>query len=52
MLAMLARKIIKNEALGLKSALPEQKNYVGVMPIIIAASQGFRDCAVCGYGNG
>ena len=33
---MLARKIIKNEALGLKQDKPEHKNYVVIMPVIIA----------------
>ena len=49
---MLARKIIKNEALGLKQDKPEHTNYVVIMPIIIAASQGFWYCAVCRYGYG
>ena len=46
---MLARKIIKNEALGLKDK-PEHTQYVVIMPIIIAARSGFWYRAVCGYG--
>ncbi len=49
---MLARKIIKNEALGIKQDKPEHTNYVVIMPIIIAASHGFWYRAVCWYGNG
>ncbi|MGB5632883.1 MAG: hypothetical protein WBM44_22695 [Waterburya sp.] len=49
---MLARKIIKNEALGLKQDKPEHTQYVVIMPIIIAASHGFWYCAFYWYGNG
>ncbi len=49
---MLARKIIKNEALGIKQDKPEHTQYVVIMPIIIAASHGFWYRAVCGYGYG
>ena len=49
---MLARKIIKNEALGLKQDKPEHTQYVVIIPIIIAARSGFWYCAVCRYGNG
>ncbi len=48
---MLARKIIKNEALGLKQDKPEHTQYVVIMPIIIAASHGFWYRAVRRYGN-
>ncbi len=37
----LARKIIKNEALGLKQDKPEHTNYVVIMPIITDALMAF-----------
>ncbi|MGB5634646.1 MAG: hypothetical protein WBM86_17940, partial [Waterburya sp.] len=38
---MLARKIIKNEALGLKQDKPEHTQYVVIMPIILACLMSF-----------
>ena len=49
---MLARKIIRNEKLGIKQDKPEHTQYVVIMPIIIAASHGFWYRAVYWYGNG
>ena len=47
---MLARKIIKNEKLGLKQDKPEHTQYVVIMPIIIAARSGFWYRKIRGYG--
>ncbi len=49
---MLARKIIKNEALGLKQDKPEHTQYVVVMPIIIAAMLSFGVVRFVGLGTG
>jgi hypothetical protein len=49
---MLARKIIKNEALGLKQDKPEHTNYVVIMPIIIAALFSFAVVRFIGMGTG
>ncbi len=49
---MLARKIIKNEALGIKQDKPEHTNYVVIMPIIIAALMAFGIVRFIGMGTG
>ncbi len=49
---MLARKIIKNEALGLKQDKPEHTQYVVIMPIIIAALMAFGIVRFVGLGTG
>ena len=49
---MLARKIIKNEALGLKQEKPEHTQYVVIMPIIIAALMAFGIVRFVGMGTG
>lgn len=50
---MLARKIIKNEALGLKQDKPEHTQYVVIiMPIIIAALFSFAVVRFIGMGTG
>ena len=49
---MLARKIIKNEALGLKQDKPEHTQYVVIMPIIIAALMAFGIVRFIGMGTG
>ena len=49
---MLARKIIKNEALGLKQDKPEHTQYVVIMPIIIAALMAFGIVRFVGMGTG
>ena len=49
---MLARKIIKNESLGLKQDKPEHTQYVVIMPIIIAALMAFGIVRFIGMGTG
>jgi hypothetical protein len=50
---MLARKVIRNEALGLnKQGKPEHTQYVVVMPIIIAALMAFGIVRFVGMGTG
>ena len=50
---MLARKVIRNEKLGLnKQAKPEHTQYVVVMPIIIAALFSFAVVRFIGMGTG
>ncbi|WP_036489660.1 hypothetical protein [Myxosarcina sp. GI1] len=49
---MLARKIIKNEALGLKQDKPEHTQYVVIMPVIIAALMAFGIVRFIGMGTG
>ena len=49
---MLARKIIRNEKLGLKQDKPEHTQYVVVMPIIIAALLSFGIVRFVGMGTG
>ena len=49
---MLARKIIKNEALGLKQEKPEHTQYVVIMPIILACLMSFGIVRFIGMGTG
>jgi hypothetical protein len=49
---MLARKIIRNEKLGLKQDKPEHTQYVVIMPIIIAALFSFAVVRFIGMGTG
>ncbi|MDJ0900579.1 MAG: hypothetical protein QNJ55_17390 [Xenococcus sp. MO_188.B8] len=49
---MLARKIIKNEKLGLKQDKPEHTQYVVIMPVIIAALMAFGIVRFVGLGTG
>ncbi len=49
---MLARKIIKNEALGLKQDKLEHTQYVVIMPVIIAALMTFGIVRFVGLGKG
>jgi hypothetical protein len=49
---MLARKIIKNEALGLKQEKPEHTQYVVIMPVIIAMLFSFAVVRFIGMGTG
>ena len=49
---MLARKIIKNEKLGLKQDKPEHTQYVVIMPIIIALLMSFGIIRFVGMGTG
>lgn len=49
---MLARKIIKNEALGLKQEKPEHTQYVVIMPIILALLMSFGIVRFIGMGTG
>ena len=49
---MLARKIIKNEALGLKQSKPEHTQYVVIMPIILALLMSFGIIRFIGMGTG
>ncbi|MDJ0636770.1 MAG: hypothetical protein QNJ34_26560 [Xenococcaceae cyanobacterium MO_188.B29] len=49
---MLARKIIKNEKLGIKQDKPEHTQYVVIMPIIIAALMAFGIVRFVGMGTG
>ena len=48
---MLARKIIRNEKLGLKQDKPEHTQYVVTMPIIIAAPMAFGIVRFVGMGT-
>ena len=49
---MLARKIIKNEALGLKQDKPEHTQYMNIMPILIAMLMAFGIVRFVGMGTG
>ena len=49
---MLAKKIIKNEKLGIKQDKPEHTQYVVIMPIIIAALMAFGIVRFVGMGTG
>jgi hypothetical protein len=49
---MLARKVIKNEALGLKQDRPEHTQYVVIMPVIIAMLFSFAVVRFIGMGTG
>ena len=49
---MLARKIIKNEALGIKQDKPEHTQYVVIMPIILACLMSFGIVRFIGMGTG
>jgi hypothetical protein len=49
---MLARKVIRNEALGLnKQGKPEHTQYVVIMPVIIAALMAFGIMRFVGMGT-
>ncbi len=48
---MLARKIIRNEKLGIKQEKPEHTQYVVIMPIIIAALMAFGIVRFVGMGT-
>ena len=49
---MLAKKIIKNEALGLKQDKPEHTQYVVIMPVIITMLFSFAVVRCIGMGTG
>ncbi len=49
---MLARKIIRNEKLGIKQDKPEHTQYVVIMPVIIAALMVFGIVRFVGFGTG
>jgi hypothetical protein len=49
---MLARKIIKQEKLGIKQDKPEHTNYVVIMPVIIAMLFSFAIVRFVGLGTG
>ena len=49
---MLARKIIKNEKLGLKQDKPEHTQYVVIMPILVALLMSFGIVRFVGMGTG
>lgn len=49
---MLARKIVRNEKLGIKQEKPEHTQYVVIMPIIIAALMAFGIVRFVGMGTG
>jgi hypothetical protein len=49
---MLARKIIRNEKLGLKQDKPEHTQYVVIMPVIIAMLFSFAIVRFVGLGTG
>jgi hypothetical protein len=49
---MLARKIIKQEKLGLRQDKPEHTNYVVIMPVIIAMLFSFAVVRFIGMGTG
>jgi hypothetical protein len=49
---MLARKIIRNEALGLKQDKSEHTQYVVIMPVIIAMLFSFAVVRFIGMGTG
>lgn len=49
---MLARKVIRNEALGLNQAKTEHTQYVVILPIIIAALFSFAVVRFVGMGTG
>ena len=48
---MLARKIIKNEKLGLKQDKPKHTQYVVIMPVIIVALMAFGVIRFIGMGT-
>ena len=49
---MLARKIIRNEKLGIKQDKPEHTQYVVIMPIILACLMSFGIVRFIGMGTG
>ena len=49
---MLARKVIRNEALGLKQEKPEHTQYVVIMPILVALLMSFGIIRFVGMGTG
>ena len=49
---MLARKVIRNEAIGIKQEKPEHTNYVVIMPVIIAMLFSFAVVRFIGMGTG
>jgi len=49
---MLARKVIRNEALGLKPSKPEHTQYIVIMPVIIACLMSFGIVRFVGMGTG
>ncbi len=49
---MLARKVIRNEKLGLKQNKPEHTQYVVIMPVIVAALLAFGVVRFVGMGTG
>ena len=49
---MLAKKIIKNEFLGLKQDKPERTQYAVIMPIISACLMSFSIVRFIGMGTG
>ena len=49
---MLARKIIRNEKLGIKQEKPEHTQYVVIMPIIVALLMSFGIIRFVGMGTG
>ena len=48
---MLARKVIRNERLGIKQQKPEHTQYVVIMPILIAALMSFGVMRFIGMGT-
>jgi hypothetical protein len=49
---MLAKKVIRNEKLGLNKQKPEHTQYVVIMPVIIAALMAFGIVRFVGMGTG
>ncbi|AOX04725.1 hypothetical protein BJP34_35695 (plasmid) [Moorena producens PAL-8-15-08-1] len=49
---MVAKKVVRNESLGLKQHKPEHTQYVVIMPIIIAALMSFGIIRFIGMGTG
>ena len=49
---MLARKVIRNEALGIKQEKPEHTQYVVIMPILVALLMSFGIVRFVGMGTG
>jgi hypothetical protein len=49
---MLAKKIVRSEALGLKQDKPEHTNYVVIMPVIVTALLAFGVIRFIGMGTG
>jgi hypothetical protein len=48
---MLAKKIVRSEALGLKQDKPEHTNYVVIMPVIVTALLAFGVIRFIGLGT-